>query len=313
MQFCLNGGSEPEATKLSTSIAPLCQHRKMHFGTDTAAIEDIVRVRDVSFRDVQEDAVRAGIMKLRYFNNDDSTDCYLLSAMQLLALPRNGHTRIVPNAAIRVLPFRFVALGAGIYLTDGPRQFSKYIDKQLIAINGVPIEDIISRADAFLAGTSQRQRVIGALMLVWPAALRVLNVCALAERITYALRDEDGHILELQTSQDCTVPALDLYPIREKGYLKQSLALSIAPFESKELAAEVTYIALRDFADTDCRMELEIQLVADAIVHNPHHNLIVDLRGNPGGNFLKALPLLKTVSEAWKGKHCVVLINNLNR
>ena len=280
----------------------------MAFERDIDQIEEIVLRRDLSFDIVDRNLLTDGLRKLRICGSRGELDHFLLSAMQVLALPKNGHTRIVPNAAIKVFPLRFVALGSRIYLTSSPSEYQLLQDMRLVAINSIPVADVLERLGPFLAGTTQRQRVIGPLLFTWPAALQMIGVAIPYAEVIYTLQDSKGSIEAATVAQDRLVPAQSLYPYREKGALQQGVESSPTFVSCKQLAPRVSYIAFRDFDDpSGYSLETELVSAIKVVVASPQHNLIVDMRGNPGGDFLRSLPFIRVISENWQGRRCAVL------
>lgn len=140
-------------------------------------LEQVVKTvlpADPSFRLTGRDDLERHIDQARQTALSNSQDEFLLSLRRLLALPGNGHTRLIPNDAISVLPLRFATIGTTIRLLDAPSGFLGAIGGGLISTNGVPADDIEVAAEKYLAGTRQRKRVIGPLLFVWPSALRCL-------------------------------------------------------------------------------------------------------------------------------------------
>ncbi|WP_347311521.1 peptidase S41 [Defluviimonas sp. SAOS-178_SWC] len=282
----------------------------MSFHMDAELIEDIVLRRDQAFRDIGPDMVRDRLGALRDAARKGNLDLFLLAAMRLLALPRNGHTRLIPNAAIAVHPLRFVAIGAGIYLTTAPAGLSGFLDMRLVAVNGRPVDAFLAGAEPMLAGNAQRRRVIGALLLVWPAALGELTGCGPDAGARYDFRDSEGGIVELRVARDRTVPAMDLYPVSEKGGLEPAIRRPHGFATADEIGHRAIRVSLRDFYDPEGgALEAGLARVAQAVIAAPDRNLVFDLRGNPGGDFLKTVPFLRTVREAWRGERCAVLVD----
>jgi hypothetical protein len=147
----------------------------------------------------------------------NAKDAFLLSLMRLLALPGNGHTRLIPNNAISVLPLRFVTIGTAACLLDARSDISAAIGGELISINGAPADNIERSAEKYLAGTPQRKRVIGPIMFAWPSALQLLGVPSDGEKITYRIRHATGRIRELSLDTADLVRASTFYPRNEHG------------------------------------------------------------------------------------------------
>ena len=239
----------------------------------------------------------------------EARDEFLLSLMRLLALPGNGHTRLIPNKAISVLPLRFVGIGAAVRLRDAASRFSGAIGCDLISINGIAVDEIEAAAEKFLAGTRQRKRVIGPILFAWPGALQRLSVLCSGNLIEYRLRNESGQICELVLDTANSVPGSVFYPQNEHGRAKASWSpksfLKISEFGGRGLL-----LSLPSFFDPG---ETELATaVSEAANHvRSHHDtpLVIDVRGNTGGNFLRTMPLIDAISAGAKDRRVCVLVD----
>ncbi|WP_147107292.1 peptidase S41 [Tateyamaria sp. syn59] len=254
---------------------------------DIEIIRDICLARDPSFGRVDTSELRGALNALQ---DQTEPDSFILQAMRCLALAGNGHTRIIPNPAIRIFPLRIVSVGSEFgALHDGTLY-------RLSAINGHPVNAVLDRLRPYLAGTAQRQRVIGPITLVWPAALAEIGV-GNAGTVTYVLTDASGNTTNAHFGPDTLTDAAPLYPIYETG-----------AFQPRTTPAHV--IGLSNFGpDQSPPLEAQIDQATARIRSTPDAPIILDLRGNPGGDFLKTLPLLDALSTDWHGPVCVALIN----
>ncbi|MDP3527250.1 MAG: peptidase S41, partial [Hoeflea sp.] len=184
---------------------------------DLMQIVTTVLPTDPSFRLIGREEMDRHINEARQNALANSKDEFLLSLMRLLALPGNGHTRLIPNGAISVIPLRFATIGTAVRLLDSMSGFSEAIGGELISINSVPVGEIEVAAEEFLAGTRQRKRVIGAILFVWPSALRRLGVSSGGDTIEYRIRNETGQISELLLDTANGVPGSTFYPRNEHG------------------------------------------------------------------------------------------------
>ena len=184
---------------------------------DLEKIVTTVLPADPSFRVIGREELERHINEARQSALADSKDDFLLSLMRLLALPGNGHTRLIPNDAILVLPLRFATIGTTVRLLDATSGISDAIGGDLISINGVPVGEIEAAAEKLLAGTRQRKRVIGPILFAWPGALRHLGVSSGGDAIEYRIRSETGQISELLLDPANGVPGSTLYPRGEHG------------------------------------------------------------------------------------------------
>ncbi|MEL6449782.1 MAG: S41 family peptidase [Pseudomonadota bacterium] len=278
----------------------------MKFDQDLALIKDVVERRDPAFDAVPPEAMQAHWRVLEDAAGSGRRDAFLLAAMRLIACPGNGHTRLIPNAAISTLPIRFVALGGGIYATQVPEDAHAARDLPLVAVNDVPTDMLWRRIELYLAGVPQRQRVIGPIMLAWPAAIARLTDRPPEAPVTYQFERATGGHVSLPITAENTMPAPSLYPIYERGTLDPGEPLGPVADASEKL----TYLRLPDFSGLDpSARAAEMAQAVDAITQAPKANIILDVRNNPGGNFFTTQPLRDALAQHWQGRRCVALVN----
>ncbi len=246
------------------------------------------------------------LREARHSALEGSKDAFLLSAMRLLALPGNGHTRLIPNDSISVLPLRLVSVGATVQVTASALA-TPAPKGELIAVNGTPLARIEAAADKYLAGTRQRKRVIGTLLLVWPHALAHLGFSSDPNRTVYRVKDETGQITDLALENGQIVPASMLYPRNEHGKAdpawKPEGFVAVGDWQALGLS-----LALPSFFDPGGKALPDAIAGAAAQVRaSPNRNLVLDLRGNTGGNFVTTLPLIDALSESPSGRVAVLV------
>ena len=260
---------------------------------------DWVVANDPSFATVPTDRIESALGVLRRYGSDAD---FIFAAMQCLALPMNGHTRLIPNHVIDVLPIRFVTLGTDIWLVDGDVEPAA-LDHRLIAINDQPIESLLSRWSPFLAGTASRKQVIGPLFSAWPAALARAGSSGCNGVVRYELECK-GERRDLSIRVDRAGPAISYYPVSERGRLHAD----IDPYGVSAEFGSCLYLRLADFVD-DTGYDAALSLARRVIPVSPKQGLVIDLRGNPGGDFLKRLDLIECLGDLWNGSRCAVLID----
>ncbi len=272
-------------------------------------IERTVLRTDPSFRAIEREEMDRHINEARKDALANAKDEFLLSLMRLLALPGNGHTRLIPNNAISVLPFRFVTIGTAVRLLGAPSGFAGAIGSELIAINGIPVSEIEVTAEKFLAGTRQRKRVIGPILFAWPSALVRLGVFSGSGTITYRIRNERGRISELAPDMANSVPGSALYPRNEHG--KADALWSPKTFlEARDFGQHGLPLVLPSFFDPgETEFSNAVSEAAALISSRPYTPLLVDVRGNTGGNFLRTMPLIDAILEGAEDRQVGVLVD----
>ncbi|OSQ47864.1 S41 family peptidase [Marivita geojedonensis] len=276
---------------------------------DLEEIERTVLAIDPSFRAIERADIDRHLNEARQNALACSKDAFILSVMRLLALPKNGHTRLIPNNAISVLPFRFVSIGADIRLLGAPSGYAGAIGSALMSINGIPVIEIEAAAEAFLAGTRQRRRVIGPILFAWPEALVRLGVFSGSGTIKYQFCNSKGRISELAPDTNDRVSGSALYPRNEHG-------------KADAFWSPKTYLEKRDFGQRGLLMVLPsffdpgetdfsnaVSEAANCVSMRPETPLVIDVRGNTGGNFLRTLPLIDAVSEGSDDRQVCVLVD----
>ena len=279
----------------------------MSLAQDLEKILETVLPTDPSFRRIERAVIDSCICETRRHALEGSKEAFLLSAMCLLALPDNGHTRLIPNDAISVLPLRFVSIGTAVHLigtapdTTAPRG-------ELIAVNGKPLKQIEVGAEMFLAGTRQRKRVIGSLLFAWPYVLARLGFSSKDDTTEYRVQDEYGQITDFKVENGYTVPASTLYPRNEHGKAdpgwKPERFVEIKDWQELGLS-----IVLPSFFDPDeTALPKAISGAAEQVSACSNKTLLIDIRGNTGGDFLKTTPLINAISEN-ASRHVAVLVD----
>lgn len=263
---------------------------------DLERVLETVLPTDPSFRSVESGQLEPHISAVQRHARNESRDEFILSLMRLLAVPGNGHTRLIPNPAISVLPLRFATIGSDVRLLDTPLDHSDAVGGELISINGMPTAEIESAAQIFLAGTPQRKRVIGPILFVWPQALQCLGVHSDSETITYRIERETGQTSEVKLDISQIVPGLTLYPTSEHGRTCASLSPD-AFLEVRDFGHEGFALILPSFfASYGKALSEAITEAAVLVKSHPTAPLLIDVRGNTGGDFLRTMPLIDALS-----------------
>lgn len=263
----------------------------MGFERDATMIEEVAQTRDPSFRLVAKGALSDAMTTMRAKASGTDRDAFLLAAMQVMALGKNAHSRVIPNAAVSVLPVRVVLHDGQICVVrDGA--FCP-----LVAVNGTSVAQICSAWRPYLAGNPARQAVLSGLMLAWPAALCVAGVSG--PDYTFALAS--GQSIRL-TSED-RAAARRWFSENETGALRSQSD----PYPAPPVARDGAIWRVR-LGDLKTLTPPEADAIARTLRADPA-GVVIDLRGNPGGSFLTALPVVDAVTALDPGQRCAVLAN----
>ena len=276
---------------------------------DLEQIQRTVLRTDPSFQAIEREEIDHHLNEVRQTASANAKDEFLLSVMQLLALPGNGHTRLIPNDAISILPLRFVTIGTAVRLLGAPPEFAEAIGSKLMSINGVPVSEIEVAAASFLAGTRQRKRVIGPILFAWPSALLRLGVFSGCGTIEYQLRAETGRIRKLVPNMSTRVPGSTLYPRNEHG--KTDACWSPTSFvEIKDFDRRGLLMALPSFFDpSEADLSIAVSEAVGRLKSHACTPVLFDVRGNTGGSFLLTLPLIDAIAKGAEDRWVGVLVD----
>lgn len=275
---------------------------------DFDLLAEIVSSVDPSFRGADQRELAVCLDDARQQASANRPQGFVLAAMRVMALANNGHTRVIPNAAISVLPMRFVSIGSRVHLLKSSLHGGETPIGELIAVNDMPVEDVLSRSAAYLAGTKQRKRVIGPILLSWPFALSELGVSSANPCTTYRVRNTDGNVFIVKLDHDDAVPAGTLYPRNEHGRSDPDWAPET--FANIHECDVGLAIALPSFFDpSGDRLEPCIAQAAERVSACRGDGLLLDVRGNTGGDFLRTLPLIEAISQHPELRQVAVLVD----
>jgi hypothetical protein len=264
---------------------------------------------DPSFRGIGQAEIARHIDEARQQARAQAQDDFLLALMRLLALPGNGHTRLIPNAAISIVPLRFVTIGTAVRLLDAGPGGAGGIGGELISVNGVPIAAIEAAAQRFLAGTRQRQRVIGPILFTWPGALHRLGVPAGDGRLAYRTCDAAGRVSDLVLETANRVPGSAFYPRSEHGKARASWTHT-SFVEIGDFGAQGLLLVLPSFFDPgETALSRAVCAAADLVRGRPGTPLVIDIRGNTGGDFLRTRPLIDAIAAGAEDRRVALLVD----
>lgn len=263
-----------------------------------------IAAKDTAFRGVaaaELDAAEARLARAA------TIDGFRLEAMRTLALGRNGHSRAIANTAVQVAPVRLVWLADGPCLVEGPQAGAR-----LLSVNGLSVAEIFAKLRPYLAGTDQRARALVGFMLAWPPAVALATDVPTAP--VYRFKTVGGDRVEF-TAAD-TVPAESLYPVREGGVADSLIARQgIAEGGEarrgtflRQLAGQVHYVRIGDLSAAP-PAAIMAQLSAIATEIRGARHLVVDLRGNPGGDFFGAASFARDLPEVAPRAALAVLVD----
>jgi hypothetical protein len=199
--------------------------------------------------------------------------------MHLTTLLRDGETGVNPRGEGR-FGFNVKRLDGALRLTALPKSYKAAIGGELIAMNGIPLDEVI-KAIAYVDSAVTDWELANKLRidLPWAPLLAVAGITSDPARVTLTVRSLDARVR--------TIPLRLGEPASLSDYATTPRTLASERVEPYWLHRDPTQrlVYLRYF---QCVNDTGFQQLAkeaiDSLLRDGTQRLIVDLRGNTGGN-----------------------------
>jgi hypothetical protein len=243
-----------------------------------------------------------------------SPQAFLVQLMQISALADNGHTHVRmlgPGRVPNLMPVRVTRFAEGFYVMRAKTPYKDMLGGRVESIDGMPFEEIVKRLDLLRGGLPTFRRDSGPLFIMVQDILYGSGIAKEPMRATWTVRLPSGALV---------THTLDAYPMPAKGdepeygyrwmspepvksmgagwesyapaegMLPQSRQNLGRVFENLAIPGSCgRYVRLQDIDDTDGQeiMPFLKQTETEFNTRKPCA-VIVDLRGNGGGNYTNA-------------------------
>ena len=234
-----------------------------------------------------------------------------VALMQVMASADNGHSRMRPIAdhGTLILPVRVTRFAEGFYVMRATAPYRDMLGGRVESIDGLPFAQILARLETLRGGLEGFRRENATIFIVVQDMLHALGIAREAGAATWAVRLPDGRLVTHR---------LDAYPLRKGDDVVYGVRW-LSPEPAK--GVEKDWIAYRpqtgavpdswrDFdnhfrlfsAAGSCAQMVRLQHIVDtdgqalspflasteaALRARPPCAVILDLRGDSGGNYTK--------------------------
>lgn len=266
---------------------------------------------DRAFSPAAHAAAEARVSALKAMREALPSPKLQVALMQVMALADNGHSRMDPTAdqGTLILPLRVTRFAEGFYVMRVAAPYRDILGGRVDSIDGQNIEQILPRLETLRGGVEGLRRENAARFAVVQDLLYGLGIATDPKASTWTVTLTDGRVVTrrleaypLQKGQD--LPEGDRWlspePVKgmEKGwiaYRPQSGELAETwrdfdnPFRLSPAAGSCAQVVrLQSIADTDGqKIAPFLEATEAALRANPPCAVILDLRGDGGGNYTK--------------------------
>jgi len=235
-----------------------------------------------------------------------------VALMQVMALADNGHSRMRPTApqGTLLLPVRVTRFAEGFYVMRATPAHSGLLGGRVEAIDGVPFDHVLARLETLKGGTEGFRRENAAVYIVVQELLYGLGIAADPGTSTWTVRLPDGR--DVSESLTATPQAKgDELPNGVRWLSPEPFHGTTRGWASYSPQSGAVPDTWRDFDDHfrrivapgSCAVTVRLQHIVDtdgqkiapflaeteaALKARPPCAVILDLRGDSGGDYTKA-------------------------
>lgn len=283
--------------------------------SDLTYVRDVYLAKDRSFAPAALQAARAFLDREIAAAKPASRAQIALLIAQAQAFSGNNHTQndiFDEEGDFHPLPIAFWRFSDGVFITRTHPAFSDLLGSRILALDGIPIDEAEARVARYISGTAQHHRYEAP---AWLRRIEVLEAIDLARKgiARFTIVDGSGRQRTVALAASPTRdPAVQSLPWREsvvpgKGdppWPQVTDRLASLPLYLQSPAdltwhyiddGRTLYIRSNDLYAYDDAHPIESKVYAmfEKVMHRPSppNDVIVDLRFNEGGDFLKVYAL----------------------
>jgi hypothetical protein len=217
-----------------------------------------------------------------------SATAFNVEICRLAALADNGHTTCYVRGDAAGLGFE--SLGNEFYVLRAATAHAELLGARLLAIDGRSIRRVRRTVRSLAGGVPAHRDLTAASILSKPGVLHALGITRRPETATYRLQLPDGRVIERELATEGPADWSRFQP-EHASWASQE---PNDPFRWRDAAdIDAIVIQLRQNMDRgDRRIAAFLEEAESARARLGRRNVVLDMRWNPGGNFLQTRDFL---------------------
>jgi hypothetical protein len=281
-----------QASSVAQTIAPQGESRDARWRDDVRFVAQELPTRHKNaFAYVSRDAFAREAVRLDSAVPRLNDAQMQLGLARLVAMLRDGHTRVPLPTYERRLPITIVWLDRGPYIVNADDEHGELIGALITSVNGRPIREVADTLRLYFSFENELGfRISPGNLLLRPRALRDVGLGgdSLATRLT---------VTSHERTWDVTVAAVpsDRFALVQRGPLPLYRQRPRERYWWTYMAAERTVFLQYNQCEDAGAFRLLVDSVTRAIDDEKPLRVVVDLRNNSGGNSQVVRPLIEAL------------------
>ena len=290
---------------------------------------------DRSFSPAQLSAFNALIDDLEARAQTMSEAQFVMGVSAAGAIPENGHSGVSLRGTLNrlnSLPVRFAWFGDGLHIVRAHAQHADLIGARVAAYEGTPPEELYPQMDPYFGGNAAFLRTNSALFFAAPASLHAAGLIDQPDRVTLDLVSLNGETrsqplsVETQKTEFFSSARIKVAKAHEaeeqSGHdwrfldpaMTQKTWYGRSPdevFWTDTLDLGGVYWRMRNIVADDTQTAAEwLEVQAKILRAQPAPYLVLDLRGNGGGDYTQAMSVMREIDELVAPKGRVYILTD---
>lgn len=243
-------------------------------------------------------ALNTGVQEVRKRLSNLNLHSFALELSALVAKLGDAHTRLLLNSvapAFTALPLRLAVYADGIYITGASKDYQQFMGAKVVRLGHLTPGQALDRLKAFVSAENDRwflQSVPQRLILA--EFLAEVGATAAGGQVTLTVTTKTGEAeVAISPGGSTVLQTLSTAPVP----LRSSRPGSKYWFSEIDKRS-ILYVRLSEVAD-DAQENVRTfaARLKGSLSNGQHDRVIMDLRGNGGGNYLLARPLLHALLQ----------------
>lgn len=264
------------------------------------------------YQNVSKKAFHEAIADLKAHAELYNVDELLVNWLKVNALLKDEHTTIGYNRLTsKIYPFFTAVFEEGVFIIVTDSLQSKYLGKKVIALNGLPVAEVMERMKAICGNqNAAAMKENFCKYLSDPFILHGLGLIPERNQAVFTLTDEIGADTIIYQPTLSEKDKLTMQPLFDRNMLGRSATSAVNSFQYSK-GNSYLYFKYHKCMDIGSQTVEDVTNAIRKVIEEQHPpKLVIDMRDNGGGNSRLLMPFIKYLKSSYlneKGRLYVLI------